>query len=49
MELRKRERDLETAHDGNTRLTAELEAALDEIGGLRAALRQMTRQQNAVS
>jgi hypothetical protein len=30
------------------KLTAERDTALDEVAGLRAALRQMTRQQNAL-
>ena len=40
--------ELAQARDEVTGLTTERDAALDEVAGLRAALRQMTRQQNTV-
>ena len=45
--LQQRDTELAASRAEATRLEAELEAALDEVGGLRAALKQMTRQQNA--
>ena len=45
-ELQQRDRELEAARSEAQRLATDLEAALDEVGGLRVALRQMTRQQN---
>ncbi|MGH3896688.1 MAG: DUF6262 family protein [Pseudonocardiaceae bacterium] len=44
--LQQRDRELEASRSEAKRLATELEAALDEVGGLRAALKQMTRQQN---
>ncbi|HVB44404.1 MAG TPA: hypothetical protein VNF47_17130 [Streptosporangiaceae bacterium] len=47
--LQQRDTELAASRAEATRLAAELEAALDEVGGLRAALRQMTRKLNAAS
>lgn len=47
--LGQQDAELARARTQVTELTAERETALDEIAGLRAALRQMTRQQNAQS
>jgi len=44
--LQQRDIDLASSGAEATRRTADLEAALDEVGGLRTALKQMTRQQN---
>jgi chromosome segregation ATPase len=44
--LQQRDIDLTSSRAEATRLATELEAALDEVGGLRRALKQMTRQQN---
>lgn len=43
-----RDIDLVSSRAEATRLATELESALDEVGGLRTALKQMTRQQNTV-
>lgn len=45
-ELQQRDRELTASRSEAKRLATELETALDEVGGLRAALKQMTRQQN---
>ncbi|CNE69543.1 Uncharacterised protein [Mycobacterium tuberculosis] len=47
--LDQRDNQIATAMAENTRLTTRLEAALDDIAGLRSALRQMTRQQNTLT
>jgi chromosome segregation ATPase len=47
--LERQDAELAQARAEITGLTAERDAALDEIAGLRTALRQMTRQQNTLS
>lgn len=44
--LQQRDIELEVSRSEAKRLATELEAALDEVGELRTALKQMTRQQN---
>jgi hypothetical protein len=44
--LERQEAELEEARAATVRFASERDSALDEIAGLRSALRQMTRQQN---
>jgi seryl-tRNA synthetase len=47
--LQQQDTELNQARAQITNLTSERDAALDEVAGLRAALRQMTRQQNSLN